>query len=126
MKQLPGPLRDQPLHFEAEQGHGDGGTGEGASLNDLIDAGLRLAVQELKNHLFVLGEGQGGENAGLVRSRGPVGVWKQVLELGQNVFGTFAQLGALLDQFMASLAARGVDPSWNREGQGTEKQCPRR
>ncbi len=110
-----GELFDQALHFEAEEGDGDGAGGEGAAADDFVDGGIVVGRDGVVNFLLVFGEGEGGEDAGVGGAGGAVGGGEEVFEFAEDVLGAFAEFGAFLDEFVAAFAAGGIDAAGDGE-----------
>lgn len=72
--------------------------------DDGVEVGFAL-FEGGEHGLFAFGEVEGWEDAGFGRGRLAVSGGEQVFELAEDVLGTFAEAGALSDEFMAALAA---------------------
>ena len=65
-------LPDEPFHFQAEQRHGHGRTRQAAVADHFVNTDF-LMIQRAIDLLFVSGEFERGQNAGLARAGQAVG-----------------------------------------------------
>src|SRR5262245_42191052 len=112
---LSGKLFDQPLHFQTEQGDGNGRALQATVANHFVDVDLLFRLERVVNAFLGLGQFDGGQHHGFLRRRRTIGRRKQIFELAQDVLGAFAELGPFLDQLVATLAAWRVDAARHRE-----------